>query len=105
MRKLFIVCFLALGLAVAAPAASWAGDNAFQRTEPKGAHQKGARKSTRNKHEAANGRRAREQAARAKRELAVKKGAVRRQQTAKQAAKQARESAAKKRQGGRRGRR
>ena len=105
MRKLFIVCFLALGLGLAAPRATWAGDNAFQQKEQKGAHKKGARQSTRNKHEDANARRAREQAARSKRELAVKKAAIRRQQTAKQAAKQARQSAAKKKQGGGRGRR
>jgi hypothetical protein len=105
MRKLFIVCFLALGLGIAAPQATWAGDNAFQRKEPKGAHKKGARQSTKNKHQEANARRAREQAAKSKRELAVKKAALRRQQTAKQMAKQARESASKKQGGGRKGRR
>jgi len=85
VKKLALLLLVALGLELAAPQLGWAGDNAFERTEPKGAHQKGKRGSTRNKHEAANARRAREQAAAAERAAKIKrKAAFRGQQTTNQ---------------------
>ena len=99
MKKLYLALLLALGIQLGAPAPGYAGDNPFQRQEPKGSHHKGARKSTKNKHQEANARRAREQAAAARRRSESSKASVRRQQVAKQA------KAAAKRQGGRGGRR
>jgi hypothetical protein len=85
MKRLLLLLFVALGLELGAPHVGWAGDNAFQRKEPKGAHGTGKRESTRNKHEGANARRAREQAAAAERAAKVKrKAALRRQGSTKE---------------------
>jgi hypothetical protein len=96
MKKLFLALVLAVGVQLAGAPAGWAGDNAFQRQEPKGAHTKGGRGSTKNKHQKANGRRQREQAAATRRQFEAKKASTRRQQAAKQV------RAAAKKQGGRR---
>ncbi len=93
MKKLFIAVVLVVSTSLVAPSVSHAGRGGFLAAlfgggdEPKGAHDKGARKSTANKHQAANARRAREQAAAAKRQADAAKAATRRKQVAKQAAK------------------
>lgn len=88
MKKLFIAVVLAICTSLVVPSVGSAGSAGFLgRKEPKGAHSKGKRKSTENKHQAANARRAREQAAAAARKAEVQKSATRRKQAAKQAAK------------------
>lgn len=91
VKKLLIAVVLAVSTSLVAPSVSHAGRGFLGLfgggDEPKGAHGKGARKSTQNKHQAANARRAREQAAAAKRQAEASKAATRRKQVAKQAAK------------------
>ena len=91
MKKFFIAVVLAVSTSLVAPQVSHAGRGFFGLfgggDEPKGAHGKGARQSTSNKHQAANARRGREQAAAAKRQADAAKASTRRKQVAKQAAK------------------
>ena len=89
MKKLLIAVVLAVSTALIAPSVSSAerSGNLFGREEPKGAHDKNARQSTKNKHQAANARRAREQAAAAARKAHSQKAATRKKQVAKQVAK------------------
>ena len=85
MKKLFIAIVLAVSTSLVAP--SVGAEGFLGRKEPKGAHDKNARQSTRNKHQEANARRAREQAVAAARKASTKKAATRRKQAATQAAK------------------
>ena len=89
MKKMHIALVLALSSLLAAPGDGSAGR--FRQKPPqakseqvKGGHSKNARGSTENKHQLADGRRAREQRAAAERAAEAQKAAARRRSVAKE---------------------
>jgi hypothetical protein len=89
VKKLHIALVLALSAMLAAPASGLAGRFRQKPAESKseqvkGGHTKNARGSSANKHQLADGRRAREQKAAAERAAEAQKAAARRRQVAKE---------------------
>jgi hypothetical protein len=89
VKKTLIAIVLALSSSLAAPSADamgWFRQRPAQQKgeQVKGGHSKGARGSTEGKHQAADGRRAREQKAAAARQDLARKASARRKQVAKE---------------------
>lgn len=89
MKKTLIAIVLALSSSLAAPSAEalgWFRQRPQQQKadQPRGGHSKGRRQSTENKHQYADGRRAREQRNAAQRQEQARKASARKKQVAKE---------------------